>query len=77
MDAWAVVERGCRRPLAWCSQRLGFAFYPLPALVMVGALAWAWQHGRSLDEAEDAVFDRVISWREKGPRKGTEVINTD
>lgn len=79
MDAWAVVERGYRRPLAWCSQRLGFTFYPLLALVMVGALAWDWQHGRSLDDAEDAVFDRVISWRpiEPLPSGRTVVVEID
>ena len=79
MDAWAVVERGYRRPLAWCSQRLGFAFYPLLALVMIGALAWDWQHGRSLADAEDAVFDRVISWRpfEPVPSGRTAVIEID
>ena len=79
MDAWAVVERGYRRPLAWCSQRMGFAFYPLLALVMVGALAWDWQHGRSLADAEDAVFDQVIGWRpiEPVPTGRTVVIEID
>lgn len=79
MDAWAVVERGYRRPLSWCSQRLRFAFYPLLALAMLGGLAWDWQHGRSLDAAEDAVFDRIIGLRplEPVPTGRTVVIEID
>ena len=79
IEAWAVVERGYRRPLAWVSQKLGFAFYPLLALAMAGALAWDWQHGRTLAEAEDAVFDHVISWRPFEPVPGgrTVVVEID
>ena len=79
IDAWAVVERAYRRPLAWIAQRLGFAFYPLLALAMTGALAWDWQHGRTLAEAEDAVFDRVIGWRlvEPAPSGRTVVVEID
>lgn len=74
IEAWAVVERGYRRPLAWASQRLGFAFYPLLALVMTGALAWDWQHGRTLAEAEDAVFDQVIGLRPIEPAPSGRVV---
>ena len=79
IDAWAVVECAYRRPLAWITQRLGFGFYPLLALAMVGALAWDWQHDQSLAEAEDAVFDRVISWRlvEPVPSGRTVVVEID
>lgn len=79
IDLWAFVERGYRRPLAWASQKLGFAFYPLLAVAMTGALAWDWQHGRTLAEAEDAVFDQVISWRplEPAPSGRTVVVEID
>ncbi|MGY1457428.1 CHASE2 domain-containing protein [Luteimonas sp. A534] len=79
MDAWAVLERCYRRPLSWCSQRLRFAFYPLLALAMLGGLAWDWQHGRSLDAAEDAVFDRIIGLRplEPVPSGRTVVVEID
>src|SRR5690606_19654907 len=79
MDAWAVLERGYRRPLSWCAQRLGFAVYPLLALAMLGGLAWDWQQGRSLDAAEDAVFDRIIGLRplEPVPSGRTVVVEID
>lgn len=79
MDAWAVVERAYRRPLSRCAQRLGFAFYPLLAVLMTGALAWDWQHDRILANAEDAVFDRVIGWRplEPVPSGRTVVVEID
>src|SRR5690554_2746221 len=79
MDAWAVVERGHRRPLSWCSRQLRFAFYPLLALAMLGGLAWDWQHGRSLAAAEDAVFDRIVGLRpiEPVPTGRTVVVEID
>lgn len=78
-NGWAVIERGYRRPLAWLSQRLRFAFFPLLALVMLGGLVWDWQHGRKLDAAEDAVFDRIIGWRplEPVPSGRTVVVEID
>src|SRR5690554_3026259 len=79
MDAWAVLERAYRRPLAWVSQRLRFAFYPLLAVLMLGWLGWDMQHARSLDAAEDAVFDRIIGWRPIEPVPGgrTVVVEID
>src|SRR5690606_17743239 len=56
-----------RRPLSWLARHLRYAFYPLLAVAMVGWLAWDWHHGRSLDAAEDAIFDNVISWRPAAP----------
>ncbi len=79
MDAWGVVERGYRRPLSWLARHLRYAFYPLLAVVMVGWLAWDWHHGRTLDAAEDAIFDRIISWRpiEPVPSGRTVVVEID
>ncbi|HZW19604.1 MAG TPA: CHASE2 domain-containing protein [Luteimonas sp.] len=79
IDAWAVVERGYRRPLSWFARHLRYAFYPLLAVAMVGWLAWDWHHGRSLDAAEDAIFDNVISWRlaEPAPSGRTVVVEID
>jgi len=79
MDAWGVLERGYRRPLSWISQRLRFAFYPLLAVAMVGWLAWDWTHDRTLDAAEDAIFDQVVNWRpvEPSPSGRTVVIEID
>ena len=74
MDAWAVLERGYRRPLSWLSQRIRFAFYPLLGVAMVAWLAWDWQHGRQLDAAEDAVFDQVIQWRPLEPKPSGRVV---
>ena len=48
--------------------RLKFAFYPMLALGACGWLAWDWTHDRSLNSAEDAIFDRVIQWRPIEPR---------
>lgn len=74
MDAWAVLERGYRRPLSRLAQALRYAFYPLLALLMLGWLAWDWQHGRSLDAAEDAVFDRIIGQRPFEARPSGRVV---
>lgn len=67
MDAWGRLERGYRRPAARLALRLRFAFYPLLALSAIAWLAWDYGHGRSLDAAEDAIFDRVIHWRPLDP----------
>lgn len=68
MDAWTRVERAYRRPFSRIALRVGFAFYPLLAAGAVGWLAWDWRHARSLDAAEDAIFDRVVQWRPVEPR---------
>lgn len=67
MRSWTVVERAYRRPMSAFAFRVKFAFYPLLALVALGALAWDWTHGRSLNSAENAVFDTVINWRPVEP----------
>ncbi len=79
MDAWAVVERGYRRPLSRVAGRLRYAFYPLLAVLMLGWLGWDWQHERSLGAAEDAVFDRIIGLRPVEPRPSgrTVVVEID
>ena len=67
MDQWTKVERGYRRPLTWVALRLKFAFYPLLALCALGWLGWDWTHDRSLDSAENSVFDTIIQWRPVEP----------
>lgn len=71
---WTIVERGYRRPFSWIAFRLKFAFYPLLALAAVGWLAWDWSHGRSLDAAENAIFDTIINWRPVEPRPSGSVV---
>ena len=65
---WSRIERGYRRPFSAVAFRLKFAFYPMLALGACGWLAWDWTHDRSLNSAEDAIFDRVIQWRPIEPR---------
>ncbi len=79
MDTWDAIARGYRRPQAWFARRLGFAFFPLLALVMVAGLVWDWQGPRHLDAAEDALFDRIISLRpwEPVPSGRTVVVEID
>ena len=79
MDAWTVVERGWRRPLSRLALRLKFTFYPLLACAALGWLAWDWSHDRSLDAAEDSIFDTVIQWRpvEPKPSGKTFVVEID
>ena len=79
MDAWTVVERGWRRPLSKLALRLKFAFYPLLAVAALGWLGWDWTHGRSLDAAEDSLFDRVVKLRpiEPKPSGRTIVVEID
>ena len=79
MDAWTVVERAWRRPLSHLMVRARFAVYPLIAVAAVGWLAWDWTHDRSLNTAEDAIFDTVIQWRpvEPKPSGRTVVVEID
>lgn len=79
MDAWTVVERAWRRPLARMSTHAKFAVYPLLACAAIGWLAWDWSHERSLNAAEDAIFDTVIQWRpvEPKPSGRTVVVEID
>lgn len=79
MGVWSKIERGYRRPFSRLSVRLGFAFYPLLACAALGWLAWDWHHERSLDAAEDAVFDRIVKWRpiEPVPSGRTVIVEID
>ena len=79
MDAWTVVERSWRRPLSKLALRLKFAFYPLLAVAALGWLGWDWTHGRSLDAAEDSLFDSVVKLRpvEPKPSGRTVVVEID
>jgi CHASE2 domain-containing sensor protein len=74
MRSWTVVERAYRRPLSAFAFRLKFAFYPLLAVAAIGWLAWDWTHGRSLNSAENAVFDQVVNWRPVQPKPSGRVV---
>ena len=74
LKLWTHVDRSYRRPASWVAFRLKFAFYPLLALGAVGWLAWDWSHDRSLDAAENAIFDRVIRWRIVEPQPSGRVV---
>lgn len=74
MDSWSRLERAYRRPQSWLALRLKFAFYPLLACVALGWLAWDWHTDRSLDAAEDAIFDTVIQWRPFEPKPSGKVV---
>src|SRR5262245_46287025 len=67
MRSWTVVERAYRRPLSAFAYRVKFAFYPLLALAAIAWLAWDWTHARTLNAAENAVFDKVVNWRPVEP----------
>ena len=71
---WTKVERGYRRPLSRWALRLKFAFYPLLAIGAIAWLGWDWSHARSLNAAEDAIFDRVVQWRPFEPRPSGRVV---
>jgi len=74
IDRWGRLERFYRRPFARIALRLGFLFYPLLALCALGWLGWDWTHDRSLDSAEDAVFDQVIKLRPWEPKPSGQVV---
>jgi len=74
MRSWTVVERAYRRPMSAFAYRIKFAFYPLLAIVAIGWLAWDWTHGRTLNSAENAVFDTVINLRPVEPAPSGQVV---
>ncbi|MGB5131201.1 MAG: CHASE2 domain-containing protein [Steroidobacteraceae bacterium] len=74
MRAWTIVERSYRRPLARLAFRLKFSVYPLLALAALGWLAWDWTHDRSLNSAENAIFDKVVNWRPVEPNPSGRVV---
>ena len=74
MRSWTVVERAYRRPLSRFALRLKFTCYPLLAFAAFGWLGWDWTHDRSLNAAENAVFDKVINWRPIEPVPSGRVV---
>ncbi|MCY7355637.1 MAG: CHASE2 domain-containing protein [Lysobacter sp.] len=74
VDSWSRLERGYRRPFSRAARRLKFAFYPLLACAALLWLGWDWSHARSLDAAEDAIFDKVIKWRPLEPKPSGRVV---
>jgi CHASE2 domain-containing sensor protein len=79
IDAWGAVERSYKRPLSRIALRMRFAFYPLLAVLAVGWLAYDWGAfgiggARSLDSAENAVFDKVIRSRPVEPQPSRRVV---
>ena len=74
IQSWGAVERSYRRPFSRFARWLRFAFYPLLALGAIGWLGWDWTHTRSLNSAEDAIFDRVIRLRPFEPAPSGRVI---
>jgi hypothetical protein len=71
---WTQVERSYRRPMSRLASRLKFAFFPLLALGAMAWLGWDWSHARSLNSAEDAIFDRVVQWRPFEPKPSGRVV---
>ena len=71
---WTKVERSYRRPLSRFGLWLKFAFYPLLAIGAIAWLGWDWSHARSLNSAEDAIFDRVVQWRPFEPKPSGRVV---
>jgi CHASE2 domain-containing sensor protein len=74
MRAWSKVERSYRRPFSRFAFRVNFAFYPLLALGALAWLAWDWTHDRTLSAAENAIFDRVVTWRPLEPEPSGKVV---
>jgi hypothetical protein len=72
--AWSRVERSYRRPLSRFAFRLKFAFYPLLALGALAWLGWDWTHDRTLNAAENAIFDQVVNWRPVEPVPSGRVV---
>ena len=74
MRSWSKVERSYRRPFSRAAFRLKFAYYPLLALLALGWLAWDWTHERTLNDAENAIFDSVVNWRPVEPAPSGRVV---
>ena len=74
MRSWSKVERSYRRPFSHAAFRLKFAYYPMLAVLALGWLAWDWTHDRSLNDAENAIFDRVVNWRPVEPTPSEQVV---
>lgn len=74
VDSWKAVQKSYRRPSGKVILRLGFAFYPLLALLALGWLGWDWTHARNLAAVENAVFDQMIAWRPVEPRPSGKVV---
>lgn len=74
MDGWSKLERAYRRPFSRLTLHLKFVFYPLLACAALGWLAWDWTHDRSLDAAEDAIFDKIVRWRPYEPTPSGRVV---
>jgi CHASE2 domain-containing sensor protein len=74
MRSWSKVERGYRRPFSRFAFRVKFAFYPLLALGALAWLGWDWTDDRTLNAAENAIFDRVVTWRPVEPRPSGQVF---
>ena len=74
IDFWTKVERSYKRPFYAIARRLRFAFYPLLALGAIAWLAYDWAGPRSLDSAENAVFDQVIKSRPIEPAASRDVV---
>ena len=74
VTSWSKVERSYRRPFSYFAFRLKFAFYPLLAIGAIGWLGWDWTHARSLNAAEDAIFDSVVRWRPFEPKASGDVV---
>ncbi|KGQ20704.1 Chase2 sensor protein [Lysobacter dokdonensis DS-58] len=77
IDTWGRLERGYKRPLAWLALRVKFVFYPLLALGAVAWLVYDWTGARSLDAAENAVFDKVIKSRPIEPQPSKRVVKIE
>ena len=74
MRAWSKVERSYRRPFSRVALRLKFAYYPLLALLAFGWLSWDWTHERTLNAAENTIFDQIVKWRPVEPLPSGRVV---
>lgn len=74
INFWTKVERSYKRPFSRLAWHVRFAFYPLLAIGAIAWLGWDWTHGRSLDSAEDAIFDKVIRSRPLEPPASKRVV---
>jgi len=71
---WTKIDRSYKRPLSRFSAWLKFAFYPLLAIGAIVWLGWDWSHARSLNSAEDAIFDSVVKWRPYEPKPSGRLV---